>query len=172
MSNLLAAIGALGREGVRLHLYTAQSREAIEVHGMPRPRRLARARAGLGDARVHGEADVLFLPLAFRSPYPDIVRTAAPGKMGEYLAARRPILVHAPADSFVSWYFRGHECGVVVDESDPVRLAEGIERILGDAGLRGKLAVNAWERARADFSVSAARAAFARLLGLSGGGRR
>lgn len=43
-------------------------------------------------------ADILFLPLAFNSIYPNIIRTSSPGKMGEYLASGRPVLVHAPAD--------------------------------------------------------------------------
>jgi glycosyltransferase involved in cell wall biosynthesis len=117
---------------------------------------------------IQMEADLLFLPLAFNSPYPELVRTSATTKLGEYLAARRPVLVHAPPDSFVSWYFRRYDCGLVVDESDPARLAEGIERVLGDAGLRRLLSANAWERARADFDIRQSRDAFARLIGLEG----
>ncbi|MDQ4023896.1 MAG: hypothetical protein M3217_00170, partial [Actinomycetota bacterium] len=86
----------------------------------------------------------------------------------EYLAARRPILVHAPADSFVSSYFRRHGCGVVVDRSDPAALAEALQWILGDAELRERLAAAAWKRACDDFHPEAARAALAALVGLGG----
>jgi glycosyltransferase involved in cell wall biosynthesis len=115
---------------------------------------------------IQQEADLLFLPLAFNSPYPEIVRTAAPGKMGEYLAARRPILVQAPSDSFIAWYFRHHECGLVVDEDDPARLAQALTLILTDAGLRERLSERAWERAKVDFDLNKARAQFAALIGL------
>jgi glycosyltransferase involved in cell wall biosynthesis len=79
--------------------------------------------------------------------------------------ARRPILVHAPPDSFIATYFREHECGLVVDENDPRALARGVERILTDTDLRQKLSRNAWKRAQVDFSLAAARSKFAELFG-------
>ncbi|MCA1635183.1 MAG: glycosyltransferase [Acidobacteria bacterium] len=168
MRNMLAAIEALGREDVRLHLYTAQPREGIEGEGI-RGRALVYHEHEPVNAMpsVQRGADVLFLPLAFDSPHPDIVRTAAPGKMGEFLAARRPILVHAPPDSFIAWYFRQHECGLVVDQNDPAQLARALDTILNDAVLREKLAARARERAEADFSLPKARSQFAEVLGLN-----
>ena len=108
---------------------------------------------------------MLFLPLAFNSPYPQILRTAAPGKMGEYLASGRPILVHAPSDSFVAWYFREHQCGLVVDENDPAQLLMGIRRILTDSELGTALGRRARARAVSDFGIEAAQYRFAQLLG-------
>ena len=98
------------------------------------------------------------------SPYPEVMRTSAPGKMGEYLAAQRPILVHAPSDSFLAWYFREYECGLVVDEGDPKKLARAIERISTDAALRQRLSARAWERAQCDFSISTAQSRFSELM--------
>src|SRR5439155_16530435 len=109
--------------------------------------------------RLQQSADVLFLPLAFQSPYPQIIRTSAPGKLGEYLASGRPILAHAPADSFVSWYLREHGCGLVVDREDPDALAAAIARLDAEEGLRRELAARALERVRADFALAAARRA-------------
>ncbi len=70
------------------------------------------------------------------------------------------------ACSAISNYFRRHGCGVVVDERDPVAVAQALERILGDAELRGRISAAAWERARVDFHPDRARAAFADLVGL------
>ncbi|HEX8148854.1 MAG TPA: glycosyltransferase [Pyrinomonadaceae bacterium] len=174
LSNLLTAFGLLGREDARLHLYTPQPRAALEANGFGGERVVVHEHEPVSAMPgVQGRADVLFLPLAFRSPYPDIVSTAAPGKIGEYLASRRPILVHAPADSFTSWYFRTHECGLVVDRDDPEELARALGRLLSDRDLRERLTGRAWERARADFDLPKARARFAELLGLDaprGGG--
>ena len=170
--NLVAGVGQLGRPGVRLHLYSASpvdweregiSGPAVVLHGH---------RAASEVPGIQRRADILFLPLAFRSPYPVLIRTSATSKLGEYLAARRPILVHAPPDSFISWYFREHGCGVVVDREDPAELARAVERLAGDAGLRREVSARAWERARTDFSVAASQAAFARLLKLERDGRR
>jgi glycosyltransferase involved in cell wall biosynthesis len=113
---------------------------------------------------VQRRADLLFLPLAFDSPYPVLINTSCPSKMGEYLASGRPVLVHAPAGSFVAWYFKKYECGLVVDEPDPAKLAAAVGRLLTDNDLRRRLGHRARERARADFSVPVARATFEGLM--------
>ena len=167
--NLLAAIESLGQKEVRLHLFIPQSKEASEKEGI-RGRVVYHPHQPLSEMpTIQKGADILFLPLTFDSSYQDIVRTAAPGKMGEYLAARRPILVHAPPDSFIAWYFRQYECGFVVDQNDPARLADGLERMLSDTALCERLAARAWERAEADFALPKARKQFANLLGLQSG---
>jgi len=166
--NLMAAISQLDHLHVRLHLYTNQPQETLDRENVRGAIVLHPQQSMTEMPRVQMEAAILFLPLAFDSPYPDLVRTSATTKLGEYLATRRPVLVHAPRDSFVSWYFRKHECGVVVDEDDPARLAAAIELILSDDQLCRRLIANAYERARTDFSISASRAAFAQLLGLDG----
>lgn len=164
--NLVAAMGALGRDDVRLHLYTAQPRDELEDAGIRGPVVHHPYQPTRAMSAIQCAADVLFLPLALETPYPEIVRTAAPGKLGEFLAARRPILVHAPADSFLAWYFRRHQCGLVVDRSDPDELAHALDRLLGDDALRERLAERAFARAQADFSLPEARARFAATLGL------
>jgi len=163
--NLLSAIETLDRN-VWLHVYTALPREYLEYHGI-------RGRVVIHDhvpaaevPAIQHEADMLFLPLAFDSPYPEIIRTSAPGKLGEYLAAGKPVLVHAPQGSFASWYFREHECGAVVDENDSAALARTIEQLLLDGELRRRLSHNAWRQAVSDFSIEKARGAFYKLLNL------
>ncbi|HVF56483.1 MAG TPA: glycosyltransferase [Pyrinomonadaceae bacterium] len=163
--NLLAAITSLGRPGVKLHLYTERSPDELAAEGIRGPV-VHRPRHALSEMpRIQMEADILFLPLAFNSPYPDLVRTSATTKLGEYLAARRPVLVHAPPDSFISWYFREHECGVVVDRLDTSALARGLARLLDDGALRERLGARGWERVRMDFSIQEARAKFVELVG-------
>jgi glycosyltransferase involved in cell wall biosynthesis len=165
--NLIAAIELLDRPNVKLHIYTAQAPCDLEERGIHGPVVYHEHKAASAIPSIQRGADLLFLPLAFTSPYPKVIRTSAPGKMGEYLAARRPILVHAPPDSFVVWYFRQHECGLIVDQSDPAKLAQAIERSLTDASLRQKLSVRAWKRAQSDFSISAAQPLFMKLINSS-----
>ena len=164
--NLLEALERIERPRVELHLYTARTAEFLETYAIRgrvvyHPHHQPSEMPG-----IQQQADLLFLPLAFDSPYPDIVKTSAPGKMAEYLAARRPVVVHAPPDSFISWYFRQHECGLVVDRNDPAELARALDLILKDEALRERLGARAWERAGADFDISKARAQFARVVGL------
>jgi glycosyltransferase involved in cell wall biosynthesis len=162
---LIAAINLLKRTDVTLHLYTIH-RPQCETEGIVGPVVYHEHAPVSTMPHIQQQADILFLPLAFNSPHSEIVRTSSPGKMGELLASRRPILAHAPADSFISWYFRRHECGLLVDQDDPEKLAQALEVILSDAGLRDRLSNRAWERARRDFSLDKARVQFAELMGL------
>lgn len=165
--NLVTAIESLKRSNIKLHLYTNRSREDLKRLGIEgRPIVCHEPRNQTEMPGIQRQADLLFLPLAFDSPYPNLVRTSSTTKLGEYLAARRPVLVHAPTDSFVSWYNRQHKCGVVVDESNPAKLAESIELILNDPDLRQSLSDNAWQRACIDFDLSNARSTFAKLVNL------
>ena len=151
--NLIAAVTRLERVDVAIHVYTDDAPVSLHEAGI----------AGAG-FYLHGhvdhatslvlqrQADVLFLPLAFDSPIPETIMTSSPGKVGEYLAAGRPILVHAPPDLFLSWYFREHGCGLVVDANDPVLLADALARLLTGADLRADLSARALVQA-ADFDL-------------------
>jgi glycosyltransferase involved in cell wall biosynthesis len=158
--NLLIALEMLGRDEIRLHIYTALPRDYLEANGIKGRVVLHDHVATEAVASIQQQADILFLPLAFDSPFPEVIESSAPGKLGEYLSAAGPVLVHAPPNSFPSWYFRKHECGVVVDQSDPALLARAIELILSDANLRETLKKKARERAASDFTLLAARNKF------------
>lgn len=54
----------------------------------------------------------------------------------------------------------------MVDQDNPGKLAQALEMILNDAGLRDRLTACAWDRARVDFSLDKARGQFAELMGL------
>lgn len=79
---------------------------------------------------IQSAATLLFLPLAWNTKAPDIIATATPGKFTDYLAAGRPMLIHAPDYAYVSKYGREHNLGLVVDQDDPKALAEAIRRFL------------------------------------------
>lgn len=163
--NLVAALRRIGRPAVRLHVYTAQSSGELAAAGIAGPEVVRHDHIPQSEVpRVLRGAALLFLPLAFDSPIPEAVRTSAPGKTGEYLAAGRPILVHAPADAFVSWYFRTHGCGAVADRGEPAALASVLAAVLDDATLRSRLSREARRAAERDFDVVAIRAEFERLL--------
>jgi glycosyltransferase involved in cell wall biosynthesis len=163
--NLVAAIERLGRENVYLHIYTGDSHRLLQSEGILGPVKY-HDHLELSDAlEVQKKADVLFLPLAFVSSNPKIIKTSSPGKMGEYLASGRPVLLHAPSDSFVSRYFREHECGVVVDEDSVDHLAKAIRELIEDKDLRSRLVAKARQCARDDFDLASNRTKFLELLG-------
>lgn len=163
--NLIAALRLIGRPGARLHIFTAQTDAELAGAGISGPEVVRHSHIPQSEVpRVLRHATLLFLPLAFDSPIPEAVRTSAPGKTGEYLAAGRPILVHAPGDSFVSWYFRTHGCGAVADRGEPGPLASVVAELLADGELRSRLSREARRVAERDFDVGKIRAEFERLL--------
>jgi len=163
--NLIAAIPKLAPTRILLHIYTAQSVDDLEGHGVRGPIVVHHPHIHLSEVPVAlRSADILFLPLAFHSPIQEVIRTSAPGKMGEYLSVRRPVLVHAPEDTFVSWYFRANRCGIVVDKEDPGTLASAIGKLLEDENFREEVSGNARQAAERDFRVESARKVFQELM--------
>ena len=151
--NLSSALKDLTNKNIELDLYTSQPQAVLEKQGI------------IGDVinfhphlppddtlDVQRKADILFLPLAFKSTINEVLRTSAPGKMGEYLASGRPILVHAPPDTFLSRYFQAHRCGVVVSRNSHSDLLQAIRNIIEDSSLRQEIIDNAIERAKQDFN--------------------
>jgi len=162
--NLLSAIRKTGNR-YTLHLYTPQSPRHLVENDITGPGVVVHeARPMMSIPAIQKGAHVLFLPLSFNPELREIIRTSAPAKIGEYLASERPILVHAPEDSFISWYFRKYRCGLVVDENDTDQLAKALERLSTDENLRRELTLNACERAKTDLDVSVSRKRFLAMI--------
>lgn len=133
---------------VRVHLLTDIDEAQLRRSGLLGPQVVVSHVPASEIPRRQIEADILFLPLAFRSSAPDVIRTAAPGKLAEYLVSGVPILVHAPAFSYVAEDARARGWGFVVDERSPDVLAEAILALLKDDALRARLVDNATRTAR------------------------
>jgi glycosyltransferase involved in cell wall biosynthesis len=143
--NCARGIELLRQRGIsiQLHLYTSQSREFLQDQGVPESVQIHPAVPLEEASRVQCESDFLLLPLAFKTRYPELIKTSAPGKMGEYLAAGRPILFHAPADSFLVKFASEQKCGLICDTPDEFKIASQIERLVRDSQLRETLSETA-----------------------------
>jgi glycosyltransferase involved in cell wall biosynthesis len=177
IKTLISAMKRLTHLRLKLEIYTSFSHEHIESLGICASSGDSSGESGsvaveINEylpferiAEIQMQADILFLPLAFETQYPpELIRTSAPGKLGELLAARRPVLVHAPKGSFPAEYFKKYECGFVVDERDESKLADTIELIIADSTARNSAVKNAGMRAVADFDLIKERAKFAGLM--------
>jgi len=163
--NLIAAIKKLNKSKIILHLYTAQSESSLRSEGIISNMIVIHKHINQFEIpEVLRQADVLFLPLAFESKIEEVIKTSAPGKMGDYLSSGRPILVHAPGDSFVSWYFKNNNCGLVVDKNDTQLLFRALKRIISDKKLQKSIGINARVRAEKDFNQDSIQSEFIRLL--------
>jgi hypothetical protein len=151
-------------EGVRFTLVGARSDEAaLRALGIV----VDRLEPDVAPERFRSrleQADVLFLGLSFDSAYPDVIRTASPAKLPEYMASGRPILVHAPRGSHVAEYARDGDFAEVVDVPEDDKLRQGILRVFSDAHLAEERSARAQELVRQRHEVSQVRAEFGRLL--------
>jgi glycosyltransferase involved in cell wall biosynthesis len=159
--NLLAALEHPGADGTTVHLYTAQPLHFLEGAGINGPKIIYHQHVPPEEVvTAQNSADILFIPFAFDSLIPEVINTSAPGKLGDYLASGTPILAHVPPDSFVSWYLKTHNCGLVVDEDDHEALSLAVQRLSNDMELRRTLSRNARRRAREDFTPETAMRSF------------
>jgi glycosyltransferase involved in cell wall biosynthesis len=92
---------------------------------------------------IQCRATILYLPLSWHTKSPDIIATATPGKLTEYLGSGRPILIHAPSYAYVSSYARQAGFAHVVDKEDPQILRESIRKLALDVQYSRKLIKNA-----------------------------
>lgn len=146
MMNLVRALDLCQSE-VSLDGYTfnPEGYKAIGIHG---PRVSLRTASKVEVMAAQRKSAILFLPLAFQSSNPEEIRTVFPTKLLEYFVSGRPILVHAPADSWASRSARKYGWGEVVDEPDPKQLAMAIDRLMKDVERQKALVAAAYEEAR------------------------
>jgi glycosyltransferase involved in cell wall biosynthesis len=172
LRNLVEAMSRIGRRDVRFHIYTSQAEQEIKERGVAGPGVIYHAHISESEiTKVLRQADILFLPLAFSSPIQEVIRTSAPGKMGEYLSVAKPILVHAPRDSFCSWFFQSHECGVVVTNSDSGLLAKQIENIMTNREVQKTLSEKARRVSEKFFRIEESQKTFIDVIRSLAGGR-
>jgi glycosyltransferase involved in cell wall biosynthesis len=143
--NLVRALD-LCASGVTLDGYTFAP-QGLEAAGIGGPRVSFKFAPQAEVMAAQRRAALLFLPLAFRSSNPTEIRTVFPTKLLEYLVSGRPILVHAPADSWVSRAARAEGWGEVVDQADPLLLARSIDALLADQARQQALVAAAFKAA-------------------------
>lgn len=144
--NLVKALKYLPQAS--LNIYSAATKEQLIRNGAWSSQvSLYFAKEG-AMAKEQARADILFLPMGFNTPAQEIVRTAAPGKMPEYLVSGVPILVHAAPDDYIAEYARKEGWGLVVDKRDPKLLASAIRKLLTNEKLRQQLVNRAYEVAK------------------------
>jgi UDP-N-acetylglucosamine:LPS N-acetylglucosamine transferase len=137
----------LCRSGITLDGYTLNP-AGYDAVGIGGPRVSLRRASKTDVMAAQRESAILFLPLAFQSSNPTEIRTVFPTKLLEYFVSGRPILVHAPADSWVSRAAQKDGWGVVVDTPDSTRLADTIDALLNDQEKQQSLVAAAFKEAR------------------------
>lgn len=154
---LLTCLKTINEINIEVHLYTAQPVEFLLKEGISGNNIQLHSHASETEtALAQQQASILLIPFTFNSTVPEVIRTSAPGKLADYLASGVPILAFVPPDSFVAWFLKRHQCGMVIEEDNPIALAKGITKLLSDPQLREMIINNGLKLVREEFSVKKA----------------
>lgn len=148
IKNLIKAINRLKKPKVQLWLYTPHNKKFLNDQGIFESEKIIFDTALPSKIlEIQRSADMLFIPLSFKTRYPLLINTSSPGKTFEYLISGRPILIHAPARSDIANYAKKHKFALVVDEENFEKLKQAIKRLVFDKELIKQLVNNAWQTA-------------------------
>jgi glycosyltransferase involved in cell wall biosynthesis len=141
--NMIQALDELRDPEILLDLYVPNPPESIIKHIGNRNNIRISAAPASEVPRIQCGASILFLPLSWNTASPDIIATATPGKLTDYLASGRPILIHAPPYAWVNQYAKQEDFGLVVDEENIQQLRNSVLKLIADRRFALRLIRNA-----------------------------
>ena len=165
LRNLLAAMSLLRDYPIDLRLYVLNPPAWLSAVVRLTPNVSLQAAPPDQMPDVQTGADILFLPLSWVNMGQDIIATATPAKLADYLLAGRPILIHAPPYAYVVKYARQEGFAEVVDAESPEALRDAIKRLLCDPDRARQVIDRALATAERDCSPPRNAAKLMRLLG-------
>lgn len=142
--NLIEAVLSMPTD-IRAHFYVPKIPQNLAQQYKDNPRVAFAVAAPDAMPDVQTRADILFIPLAFKTPSSVVTRTALAGKLAEYLISGRPILIQAPEESFTALYGTREGFAEVVTESGATPITQSIERLITDRAYAEKYITRAQE---------------------------
>lgn len=131
LKNLIKAVNEINDIDLKLKIYTPSPIDYLKKIGIEKSEKVEILVAPPQDMpQIQTKADILFLPLSWHTKSQDIINTATPGKLTDYLISSRPILIHAPSSSFLSQYAKDNNFALVVDEENIEKLKSAIKTLL------------------------------------------
>jgi glycosyltransferase involved in cell wall biosynthesis len=143
LMNLIRAMDGLHDLHARLHLYVPIGDETLveSVAGRTNVHLTSAPQSHMPDVQCN--ATILFMPLSWQTRSPEVIATATPGKLADYMASGRPILIHAPRYAYVNEYARQHVFALLVDEEDIEKLRQAVRKLVLDVQYSRRLIENA-----------------------------
>lgn len=144
IKNLISALDGIDID-IKFHIYAPSPKEYLEKVGILNSN-IVKIHPPLShDAmpELQSGADILFLPLSWKTPSPEIIDTATPGKLTDYLISGRPMLIHAPPTTYLVRYAKENDFALVVDSEEVERLRDAIRKLLFDTNFSRRIVENA-----------------------------
>jgi len=144
LKNLIKAVNEIDDIDIKLKIYSPSPINYLKKIGI-NPSEKVQISVALQKEmpKIQSQADILFLPLSWNTKSSDIINTATPGKLTDYLIAGKPILIHAPSSAFLTQYAKNNNFALVVDEENTEKLKIAIKTLLTDKKLSEELIKNA-----------------------------
>lgn len=131
LKNLIKSIEELDDAHIKLSIYSPSPKDYLEQLGILESKYVHIDFAAPQDIpKIQNKADILFIPLSWETASPDIINTATPAKLTDYLIAGKPILIHAPATSFLVKYAQKNNFAEVVDTESTEALKQALQKII------------------------------------------
>jgi len=144
IKNLIQAVREINDLDIRLDIYCPNPHEYLEKIGIVENDKIKISVAPPQDMpRIQSRADILFLPLSWNTKSNDIINTATPGKLTDYLVAGKRILIHAPASTYLVKYAKENNFAMIVDKNNVEELKKGIHAIIKNSDLARQQIQNA-----------------------------
>ncbi|MFA6393164.1 MAG: glycosyltransferase [Candidatus Paceibacterota bacterium] len=144
IKNLMEAISEINDIEIKLKIYSPSPKDYLKKIGIFESKNIEiNVTSPTEIPEIQSNADILFLPLSWHTQSQAIIDTATPGKLTDYLMAGRPILIHAPASTFLAKYAKENNFAEVVDEENSDILKKAIKKLIIDKEYSSNLIINA-----------------------------
>ena len=151
IDNMVKALRLITKFPVELHIFTSQDINVLKRQGLDGPVIFHAPVSPHEIQSIQKDSDILYLPLSIDAYIPQLLKTAFPSKIADYLVSGRPILAYASPDSFLIYYVRSRNCAAIVEVADPETVASAIRRICTDQRFRQTIVKNSFTAAARDF---------------------
>ena len=111
------------------------------------------------------QVDLCYVPYWMDEAHHLAARLCFPNKIAIYLAAGRPLFVHAAADASPSVFVAKHGAGICCDSDQPAEIIGSLAGIVGDPAGYARMARAGTSVASTEFSLSVFVERFAQLTG-------
>ncbi len=144
IKNIIRAVNEL--DDVVFNIYCPNPKDYLKQIGIEEGLKVKISAAPPSEMpKIQGAADILLLPLSWNTKSPQIIDTATPGKLTDYLIAGKPILIHAPASTYLIKYAKENNFAAVADTEDTEKLKETIGKLAKNTDWANELVKNARE---------------------------
>lgn len=144
LKNLIKSVEEIKDINIKIKIYSPSPKDYLREIGIVESENLEIGVVSPTEIpEIQSNADILFLPLSWHTKSQAIIDTATPGKLTDYLIAGRPILIHAPATTFLAKYAKENNFALVVDVEDNDIIKKAIIRIINDKEYANTLVTNA-----------------------------